>query len=116
MAAALSRWVCMWVWKYLWWWCDWQVQMHDIHVSIEVIDVNARITCLFLGKSRRQRSGCRKMENPLIITMEFGSDIRPLRAWYHIWSMIWLRLSRPGDLSVTYPGCFRGNRRREPDH
>jgi hypothetical protein len=47
MMAVLSNWIFLRVWKCLWWWYNRQTQMHDVHVSIEVIDLNERITCLW---------------------------------------------------------------------
>jgi hypothetical protein len=41
------------VWKFLWW-CDRQTRMDDVHVSIEFIEINERITCHFLEKMNQE--------------------------------------------------------------
>jgi hypothetical protein len=92
-AAARSSWICTQVWKCLWWQWDEQEQVDDISVSIEVIDINERMICLFLEKSHWQWWDCQKMDNSLIIMTEFEIPFHPLLSlciWYDLWSMMWL--------------------------
>jgi hypothetical protein len=62
--AAVSCWGYMRVWKCHWWWYDRLASMHDVRVSVDVTNINKRITCLSLENRGQEQRSCWKMKNP----------------------------------------------------